>query len=440
MDCRRIQSFVLLGLAACAFAAAQEAPIPTPTELSGRPYAIKDKWVIGGSGNWDYLTLDPVARQLFIAHQDRVQVVDIDSGALAGAVRGFTEAHSIVLDPDGQFGYASDGRADKIAVFNRRTFQVEASIPIGCSPRSMALDRNEQLLFAMCGAIQAQQGPPPRRPLRALRPFADSPRPEPPPARGRSHIVVIDTEARASLADLPIEGDLRIAQFDGRGRIYITVGPSEIDNPQNGLPTGGKTAPRIAIIDAASVSADARGRKKTDSTESIPGAPPPKLAEIGWEANGFNRYEHSLYLENACPSPQGLAIDPDQFRLFVACENQSLLVLDSRIGQVITTLTIGPGTDAIAYDASRGLIFTANGGGYGSVTIVRQHLTDSYSVIQNLPTMQRAKTMAIDPSTGLVYLVTTLYGANLANPPINGIDKLQLNPIDGSFQVLVVGN
>ncbi len=62
---------------------------------------------------------------------------------------------------------------------------------------------------------------------------------------------------------------------------------------------------------------------------------------------------------------------------------------------------------------ARGLIFTANGGGYGSVTIVRQHLTDSYSMIQNLPTLQQARTMAIDPSTGLVYLVTTLYGAKL---------------------------
>jgi hypothetical protein len=96
--------------------------------------------------------------------------------------------------------------------------------------------------------------------------------------------------------------------------------------------------------------------------------------------------------------------------------------------------------DSIAYDAGRGLIFTANGGGYGSVSIVRQHVTDTYSVIQNLPTMEKARTMAIDPSTGLVYLVTTLYGAKLTNPPMNGIGKLQMNPVNGSFQVLVIGN
>src|ERR1700739_2052489 len=82
MDSRAKLRCALFCLAACGLLAAQEAPIPAATELSRPPYAIKDKWIIGGSGNWDYLTLDPVARQLFIAHQDRVEVVDIASGTL----------------------------------------------------------------------------------------------------------------------------------------------------------------------------------------------------------------------------------------------------------------------------------------------------------------------------------------------------------------------
>ena len=126
--------------------------------------------------------------------------------------------------------------------------------------------------------------------------------------------------------------------------------------------------------------------------------------------------------------------------MFAACANHEVESDGLPIRALsIAALTIGPGADAIAYDAGRGLIFTANGGGYGSVTMVRQHLTDSYAVIQNLPTMQQARTMAIDPSTGLVYLVTTLYGAKLDHPPMNGIGTLKLNPVDGSFQVLVVG-
>lgn len=149
---------------------------------------------------------------------------------------------------------------------------------------------------------------------------------------------------------------------------------------------------------------------------------------------------HFLPLDRTCANPQGLAIDGHSLRLFVACGNQALEVLNSETGAVAATLTIGPGADAVAYDSSRRLIFTANGGGYGSVTVIRQHVTDTYAVVQNLPTMEHARTMAIDPSTGNVYLVTTLYGAKLDHPPANGIGTLKMDAVDGAFQVLVIGN
>jgi len=135
-----------------------------------------------------------------------------------------------------------------------------------------------------------------------------------------------------------------------------------------------------------------------------------------------------------------VAVDAAHARLFAACSNMKFQAIATDSGAALASLTIGPGVDAMAYDAGRGLIYTANGGGYGSVTVVRQHLTDSYAVIQNLPTLQQARTVAVDPSTGLLYLVTTLYGANLEHPPLNGIGTLKLSPIDGSFQVLVIGN
>jgi hypothetical protein len=108
--------------------------------------------------------------------------------------------------------------------------------------------------------------------------------------------------------------------------------------------------------------------------------------------------------------------------------------------QPIASLVIGPGVDTIAYDPGRNLIFTANGGGYGSVTVIRQTLNDDYTVVQNLPTMERARTMALDPSSGSLYLVTDVHGADLRQTPANGIGKLTLKQVDNSFQVLVVGN
>ena len=143
-----------------------------------------------------------------------------------------------------------------------------------------------------------------------------------------------------------------------------------------------------------------------------------------------------LRLAESCSDPQGLAVDSRNARLFVACENQNLLVLDSMQGHVLSTLTTGPGTDAIAYDPNHGLIFTANGGRLWQ----RHHRAPApdrhYAVIQNLPTMERARTLAVDPSTGQVYLVTELHGVNLRSKlPPTASAELRVDPVANSFQV-----
>jgi DNA-binding beta-propeller fold protein YncE len=146
-----------------------------------------------------------------------------------------------------------------------------------------------------------------------------------------------------------------------------------------------------------------------------------------------------LPLSSACANPQGLAVDSKDQRLFVACEDRQFEVLNASTGGIVASLTTGPGDDTIGYDREPGLIFVANGAGYGSLTIIRQDaITDSYSVIQNLPTRERARTLAADSATGEVYLVTDFQGVDLTKP--GGIGTLHADPIPGSFQVLVVGH
>ncbi len=425
-----------IALLAAAGIAAQVAPIPQADELSGHPYAIKKTWVIGGTGTWDYLTLDPAAGQLFVTHQAEVQVVDLAGGQVSGRITGFGEARSVVLDPDGRFGYVSDSRNNDIKVFDRRSLKVETSIPLDCAPRSMTLPAQQGILIAVCGSaipappVESRSSIGRNRPGRAVPRFA---------AKGDSWIAVIDTRARAALVYLLEGGDFHIVQPDRDGNVYVTIGPAQRDYDKfSGIYTDRVSNQSIARIDMPALVEDARiALAKRGQSSPSAGFPAPH-----WDSGDASRRRYvSLFpLDSSCPGPQGLAVDSQNARLFVACDNQALLVMDSNHGQILNTLTTGPGTDAIAYDENRGLIFAANGGGYGSLTIVRQHETDSYAVIQNLPTMQQARTMAIDPSTGLVYLVTALYGAKLDNPPMNGIGTLRLNPVDGSFQVLVVGN
>ena len=136
--------------------------------------------------------------------------------------------------------------------------------------------------------------------------------------------------------------------------------------------------------------------------------------------------------------PRALAIDERHLRIFAACTNRTLEVLNTGTGEKVTSLPIGPGADAVGYDPDHGMIFTANGAAEGSVTIIRQDVTDSYNVIQTLPTRQRASTLAVNPSSGAVYLVTDYQGFDLSKP--GGIGTLREKPVEGSFQVLQLGN
>lgn len=426
--------WIAVWLLAGAGLAGQEAPIPHADELPGQPYTIKNKWVIGGAGNWDYLTLDPTARQLFVTHQAEVQVIDIGSGQILGRITGFGEARFVVLDPDGQFGYVSDSGHDEIKVFDRRSLQVEKTIPLDCSPRSMTWSA-QHILVAVCSSPV----PAPLVELRATMGRNRQVRPVVKFAKGDSWIAVIDTDARAVLVYLLAGGDFHIARSDSDGHVYVTAAPAVRDEDKSlGRYANKVWGQSIARIDVPALVEDARSSLEERAHPASAG----DLPAPHWDADeaSRDRYLSRFPLDSSCPNPQGLDIDNQDARLFVACDNQNLLVLDSIHGNVISTLTTGPGSDSIAYDPARRLIFTANGGGYGSLSVIRQHETDSYAAIQNLPTLKQARTMAVDPSTGLVYLVTTLYGADLRNPPKNGIGTLKMDPVDGSFQVLVVGN
>jgi DNA-binding beta-propeller fold protein YncE len=115
-----------------------------------------------------------------------------------------------------------------------------------------------------------------------------------------------------------------------------------------------------------------------------------------------------------------------------------MVVLNADSGNNVASLPIGSGVEAIGFDPGRSLIYAANGGADGSLTIIHQDVTDTYRVIQTLPTRQRARTLAVNPDTGQVYLVTDLLGVDLAQS--GGTGPVRTDPVNGSFQVLVVGN
>ena len=136
-----------------------------------------------------------------------------------------------------------------------------------------------------------------------------------------------------------------------------------------------------------------------------------------------------------CESPSGLSMDKKNRRLFVGCDNKMMAVVDADSGKIVTTLPIGDGVDATAFDEGTGLAFASCG--EGVLTIVKEESADKFSVLDNVPTQQGARTMAIDSQTHNAITVTAKFGPPPAATTDNPHPRRTILP--DSFVVLVVG-
>ncbi len=133
--------------------------------------------------------------------------------------------------------------------------------------------------------------------------------------------------------------------------------------------------------------------------------------------------------------PSGLSMDRRNHRLFSACDNKMMVVMDADTGKVVATPAIGEGPDASAFDPRAGLAFSSNGQD-GTLTVVHEDAPDKFSVVATVPTQRGARTMAVDPTTHTVYLVTARFG-----PPPPGQAGQRRRPTiePNSFVILVYG-
>ncbi len=105
-----------------------------------------------------------------------------------------------------------------------------------------------------------------------------------------------------------------------------------------------------------------------------------------------------------CASPSSMAMDRPKRRLFIGCRSKVMAVMNADTGQVVTTIPIGDHVDASAFDPDSQLVFNSNG--EGTITVIHEDGPDHYSLIENVKTLPRAKTMALDPRTHRLFLST----------------------------------
>ncbi len=132
-------------------------------------------------------------------------------------------------------------------------------------------------------------------------------------------------------------------------------------------------------------------------------------------------------------SPTGLAIDTKNRRLFSTCGNEIMVISDANKGTVITTLPIGEGSDAAAFDPEKMRIFSSNE--EGNLTVV-QDSADTYRVLETFPTERWSRTMAINTKTHHIYLPSAIMKP--LHPVRAGMERPRPQPRPGTFVILDV--
>ena len=130
-----------------------------------------------------------------------------------------------------------------------------------------------------------------------------------------------------------------------------------------------------------------------------------------------------------CEGPSGLAYDARSHRLISACANGKAAVVDTSTNREIALLDIGQGPDAVILDA-RARMALIPCGKSGSLSVISL-LPAIPVVVGTLQTAPGARTGAVDPRNGTIYLPTASF-----SPPAIAGQRPTMQP--GSFHILVV--
>ena len=313
-------SFVLISV----FISALSLNLSTASAQTTSGYHITKKIPIAGQGGWDYLTVDEGARQLYVSHGTRVEVLDVDSGEIIGKIANTPGVHGIAIAAELGRGFISNGQSSTVTIFDLKTLKTISEVPVGKKPDAIIYDPATSRVFAFNG--------------------------------GSNSATAIQAADGKVAGTVDLGGGPEFAVADGAGYVYDNLEDESL----------------VLKINCRTLKVEQRW----------PTAP--------------------------CASPSSMAMDRPNRRLFVGCRSKVMAVMNADTGKVITTLPIGDHVDATAFDADSRLIFNSNG--EGTITVIHQDSPDKYSVVENVKTLPKAKTMALDPKTHRLFLSTAEAG------------------------------
>jgi len=273
---------------------------------------IRDVPLSGGTGRFDYQSVDPVAHRLYIAHlaAGLVTVYDLETASVVGDVANVAGAHGVLAVPSLGRVYASATSANQVAVIDPASLQVVATVPGGDYPDGLAYAPEVGKLY-----VSDEHGK------------ADT---------------VVDVQSNQVVTTIPLRGEAGNTQYDPVSQqIFVAVHSGHLAaiDPTTDQLVGRYEVPGCGEPHGLAVDADRR------------------LAYVACQSNARLAVVDLTTMQvqsthEVGKGPDVLAFDAGLGRLYVAAESGPLTVFVSDDNGVheLTRGTAGPNAHSVAVD------------------------------------------------------------------------------------------
>jgi len=163
--------------------------------MHGAPVAAAPKVVatiaLPDPVRWDYVSVDAAAHRLYVAHRERVDVIDTRDNKPILQLAPTPGVHGAAAASDLNRVFTSNGADGTVGVFDATTARLLQTLKAGKNPDAIVYEPVTHRVFAFNG--------------------------------GSSDVTAIDARSLQVLASIPAPGAPEFAVVDGHGRVYFNI-------------------------------------------------------------------------------------------------------------------------------------------------------------------------------------------------------------------------
>ena len=137
-----------LAILAASIARAQS---PTSAPNNTGPYHVAATFHVGGEGAWDYLTVDPENKLLFVPRSTHTMVLDARTGKTLADIPGQKRNHGVAIVASAGRGFITDGADGSVTVFDLKTYAALGKVKTAEDSDGVIYDPASGKVLVVCG-------------------------------------------------------------------------------------------------------------------------------------------------------------------------------------------------------------------------------------------------------------------------------------------------